>query len=135
MWKDHDTAELNAAPPAFNTWITVFHDYDVRLLWCRVKQSNTETNVKNIHIRWTVDGHVYYDNIPLANNTWAWIYRNESPSTGGTDGLADNSGQYNATKWMDKCGQDFLVEVLIATALGTAQTLVCDCVYETLEAT
>jgi len=132
---DHDTDIVSEAPPVQNTWYEVFHAYDVRLSWCEILQTNTETAAKDIQIRWTIDGNVYFVQRSLANNTIEYIHRNRLPSTGGTAGLGYTATEVNANKYTDKRGQDFKVEVRIISALGTAQTLICRCVRETLELT
>ena len=133
--QDHDTAEVNEAPPVQNTWYEVFHDQDVRLLLCRVRQSNTEVAAKDVEVRWTIDGNVYLVSASLDDTSTYWVFREETPSTGGTAGLATDSSRKNATYYVDKRGLDFKVEVRMTSVPGTNQTLLCQCVYETLEVT
>jgi hypothetical protein len=132
---DHDTDQQSLAPPVLNQWYTLFHAYDVRLLWCKVLQTNTEAAAKDIEIKWTIDGNVYFASISCNSGTDYFIYRQQAPSVAGTSGLYFQAATVNAVYYVDKRGQDFKVEVRIVTALGTAQTLLCQCVRETLEQT
>jgi hypothetical protein len=132
---DHDTDVVNEAPPVLNQWYTVFDAYDVRLLWCYIYQSNDEAAAKDIEVKWTIDGNVYFKTTALPNATNYYIYRNWSPSAVGTAGLSGDVNLYNATRFVDKRGQHFKVEVRITSALGTNQVLTCLCVRETLEPT
>ena len=132
---DHDTAQVNMAPPVQNTWYEVFHAQDVRLLVCHAIQTNTEAAAKNIEVRWTIDGTVYFIGFAFLDATDYFIHRYFQPSAGGTGGLGQSAALRNGCVYTDKRGQDFKVEVRITAALGTAQTLRCDCVYETLELT
>ena len=134
-YDDHDTDLVDEDPPVQNTWYEVFHAEDVRLIWCTVWQNNTEAAAKTMEIRWTIDGNVYFNTWALASGTNNWIYRNEYPSTGGTEGLADIASARNAAHYVDKRGKDFKVEVRITEALGTAQRIVCRCVRETEDLT
>jgi hypothetical protein len=132
---DHDTDRQNLAPPVLNQWYTVFHAYDVRLIWCQINQSNTEAAAKDIETKWTIDGISYFKAFSMPSGVRHWCYRDHNPSAGGTAGLVIVAVEYNAGMFVDKRGQDFKVEVRITSALGTAQTLICDCVRETLEQT
>jgi hypothetical protein len=132
---DHDTDVVNEAPPILNLWYMVFDAEDVRLLWCVVNQINDEHVVKNVAVRWTIDGNVYYNSDTLGDNNPVWVYRSEEPSSGGTSGLYMVTSEQNAAFYVDKRGHSFKVEVRITTAPGTNQTLTCYCVRETLEQT
>ena len=132
---DHDTDTQLLAPPIQNQWYTIFHAYDVRLLWCVAYQRNDEAAAKNIEVRWTIDGTVYFTLIAMNNNTDTWISRSHPLSAGGTDGLRSDVSRFNAAYFVDKRGQDFKVEIRITSALGTNQLLNCYCVRETLEQT
>ena len=66
-YKDHDTTLNVIQPPIQNTWYTMFHDFNVRLIWCTLIQINDETAQHQVEIRWTIDGNVY-DLSFLANN-------------------------------------------------------------------
>jgi uncharacterized protein YbaR (Trm112 family) len=134
-YKDHDTAQQWLTPPVLNQWYTIFNDIDVRLLWCEVRQVNTEAAVKTVEVKWTIDNNVYFMSQDLTSNTIYEVYRTTYPSTGGTNGLFGSGGTVNGVFYCDKRGQSFKVEVRITTALGTAQDLRCRCVYETLEVT
>lgn len=133
-WQDHDADEVSEAPPVQNTWYEVFDAEDVRLLLCLVRQENDETAVKDIEVRWTVDGTVYVRASTLNHATNYWIHRAEDPSTAANELVASTS-RYNAGFYTDKRGLSFKVEVRITSPVGTNQTLVCRCVRETLEAT
>jgi len=133
--RDHDTAAVYETPPAQNEWYEVFHDQDVRLLLCEIRQTNTENDAKDIEIRWTIDGNVYFLSTSLDDATPGYIYRAAPPSAGGTSGLATSGILYSGAYRVDKRGLDFKVEVRITSLPGTAQTLRCWCVYETLEVT
>jgi hypothetical protein len=132
---DHDTDLVNEAPPIQNQWYTVFDAYDVRLLWCVIRQLNDEAAAKTLNVRWIIDGNIYLESISAANDTPYWVFRNWVESTGGTLGLSIDPNPYNAARYVDKRGQRFKVEVRITSALGTNQILRCWCVRETLEAT
>lgn len=135
MYLDHDSDVVNEAPPVLNQWYTAFDALDVRLIWCRARQTNVETAAKDINVRWTIDGNVYFVNTTMDNNTWYYVFRYPNASTGGTLGLATGTPIENAGYHVDKRGQSFKVEVRIVSALGTNQTLECECVRETLELT
>jgi hypothetical protein len=130
-WMDHDAVLKLEAPPVINQWYTVFHDYNVRLIWCTLMQYNDETAVKNLEIRWTIEGTVYFTTVSAVESTEYYIYRNTVPSTGGTDGLGSTTDLRNAAFYVDKRGLDFLVEIRITSALGTNQVIAGTCVYET----
>lgn len=133
QYKDHDTDQVSESPPIQNTWYEVFHADKVRLIWCTILQSNTETDAKDIEIRWTINGNVYLLDKSVANVTTLFVYRTEVPSTGGTAGLTSASTRANAGFNVDKRGLDFKVEVRMTSVPGTAQLLRCRCVRETLE--
>jgi len=133
--QDHDTDVVSEAPPVQNTWYEVFNAQDVRLIWCVITQSNGETVVKDIEVRWTIDGNVYFISTSLDNNTANWIFRTRAPSTGGTAGLGATDSTVNASSFVDKRGLSFKVDVRITSVPGTNQTLLCECVRETLELT
>lgn len=135
MWRDHDTDQVSLAPPVQNQWYEVFHGYDVQLLRCRILQVNGEAVAKIIEVRWTIDGNVYFTSDSINNNIENFVYRANAPSTGGTDGIDVTTSFVAAARNTNKCGQDFKVEVRITSALGTNQTLLCQCVRETLELT
>ena len=132
---DHDTDVVDEMPPILNQWYTVFDAEDVRLLWCIIMQDNDEAAVKNVEVRWTIDGNVYwtFDGVPAA--TEYYVYRYYGASDGGTDGLLPGLTVRNAGGCVDKRGHSFKVEVRIISALGTLQVLRCYCVRETLEQT
>jgi hypothetical protein len=132
---DHDTDRQNLAPPVLNQWYTVFHAYDVRLLWCKFVQTNGEAAAKDIEVRWTIDGTPYFGSQTAASATSYLTYRDFNESAAGTLGLSITAAFTNGAFYVDKRGQDFKVEIRIVTALGTAQTLICRCVRETLEPT
>lgn len=132
---DHDTDIVNLAPPVLNQWYEVFHAYDVRLLWCLLYQTNGEAAAKNIEIRWTIDGTVYFNVSALTSGTGYYVYRDYTENFGGTVGLVTTANIVNAAYYVDKRGQDFKVEVRITSALGSAQAFSCRCVRETLEVT
>lgn len=135
VYLDHDTDVRSEVPPILNQWYQVFHAYDVRLLWCTVTQTNDEVAAKNMEVRWTIDGTVYFCTVAAANGTTYYIFRTRLPSTAGTLGLEATVTQLNAVFYVDKRGQDFKVEVRMTSALGTNQTLLAYCVRETLEQT
>lgn len=126
-YRDHDTSQINPLPPVLNLWYEIFHAQDVRLLWCSLKQWNDEVAAKNLEIRWTVDGIVYFCSQSAVNNTYYYIYRHPDASTGGTAGIEPINIMFNAGYYIDKRGQDFKVEVRITSALGTNQRLMAKC--------
>jgi len=132
---DHDSDVVDMIPPVQNTWYEVFRAYDVRLLWCQIYQTNDEAAIKDIEVRWTIDGTVYFVTVPLASATFSFVYRAANASAGGTSGLTISATDVSAARYVDKRGQDFKVEVRITSALGTNQRLMCRCVRETLELT
>jgi len=134
-YRDHDTDYLNQAPPVQNQWYTVFAAEDVRLLLCFIRQTNTEAAAKEIQIRWTIDGKVYFGAVTASNNTLYYVFRNEQPSNAGTAGLSIATAWRNACFYVDKRGINFKVEVRLTSVLGTNQILNCWCVRETLEPT
>lgn len=132
---DHDTDVVDESPPIQNQWYTVFDAEDVRLLWCWVQQQNGEVASKNVEVRWTIDGNVYFLYVTISDGTEYYIYRNTPPSLGGTDGLLWSDSITNAAFFVDKRGHSFKVEVRMVSAPGTNQQLLCYCVRETLEQT
>jgi len=134
-YMDHDTDQVSLSPPVQNIWNEVFDAEDVRLLWCEVYQSNTETDAKDIEVRWTIDGNVYLVATALDNATVNHIYRGRTPSTGGTAGLNATATERNAGFTVDKRGLSFKVDVRMTGVPGTAQVLQCRCVRETKELT
>ena len=133
--RDHDTDEVLETPPVQNTWYEVFDAEDVRLIWCWIYQSNTENDAKDIEVRWTIDGNVYFVAVALDDATPNYIYRIWTPSGGGTAGLASTATEANAGHYVDKRGLDFKVEIRMTSVPGTNQLLQCRCVRETLEVT
>jgi hypothetical protein len=133
--QDHDTDEVNEAPPVINVWYTAFDAEDVRLIWCAITQHNDESAAKEIQVRWTIDGQVYWVADSVDSDAIKYVYRNREPSLAGTQGLVVSTSTYNAAYYVDKRGLDFKVEVRLTDAAGTNQTLICDCVRETLEET
>jgi len=134
-YQDHDTDLLNEVPPVQNTWYEVFDAEDVRHLWCRVIQVNDELAAKAVEMRWTIDGNIYFSSTSIANNTARWVYRNYLSSGGGVAGLSFNADRVNAAEICDKRGHTYKVEFRMTSVPGTNQTLRCECVRETLEAT
>ena len=132
---DHDTDVVDESPPVQNTWYEVFDAEDVRLIWCEIYQTNTENAAKDIEVRWTIDGTVYFISMSLPDITSWFVYRNWIPSTGGTAGLGALAELLNAAYYVDKRGLSFKVEVRMTSVPGTAQLLQCRCVRETLEET
>jgi len=129
--RDHDTDYVNEAPPVQNTWYVAFDAEDVRLLWCKIYQSNDELANKIIQIRWEIDGNVYRGSINADNNTQYYVFRNYLPSNGGTAGLGIDTVIRTAVYNIDKRGLDFKVDVRITDPVGTNQVLICWCVRET----
>ena len=134
-WRDHDSDVVDESPPILNEWYPVFDREDVRLLFCDIFQTNTETAAKDVEVRWTIDGNIYFVSVSLANGTHQYVHRVPQPSLAGTGGLGTAAGVVNAGYHADKRGQSFKVEIRITSPLGTAQRLVCWCVPETLEQT
>lgn len=130
-YQDHDSDEVSETPPIQNQWYTVFDAEDVRLIIFYVRQWNTEAAAKDIEVRWTIDGNVYFDMKSVPNNVPWYVYRTASPSSGGTAGLEIQVTAYNAAIYVDKRGQSFKVEVRITSALGTNQTLLARATRET----
>lgn len=133
--QDHDTDQVLETPPIQNTWYEVFHAEDVRLLFNTMYQTNDEAAAKDIEVRWTIDGNVYFVTTNLANGTLNYIHRRYPPSAGGTSGLGVTAAIFNAAYYIDKRGLDFKVEVRMTSVPGTNQTMRCSCVRETLEVT
>ena len=132
---DHDTDVVDESPPDQNTWYEVFHAQDVRLLWCWIRQKNDEAAAKDVEVRWTIDGNVYFASVSLADDTDSYVYRSWTPSAAGTSGLVVDTANRNAAWFVDKRGQDFKVEIRMTSLPGTNQRLRCYCVRETLEVT
>jgi len=133
--QDHDTDVVNEVPPVQNTWYEVFDAEDVRLLWCHIFQTNDENAAKDIEVRWTIDGNVYFVAVALDDNTVNFIFRNRSPSSVGVAGLTATATESNAALNVDKRGLSFKVEIRMTSLPGTNQLLRCYCVRETLEVT
>ena len=134
-YQDHDTDEVDMIPPVQNTWYEVFDAEDVRLIWCYCYQKNDEAAAKDVEIRWTIDGNVYFSSVGLLDDTDRYVYRNRDPSAGGTEGLSFDAVKYSAAYHVDKRGHRFKVEIRMTEAVGTNQILRCRCVRETLEET
>jgi len=134
-YADLDTQYIEQIPPEQNNWYEVFTDEDVRLLLCVIRQTNTEAAAKEIQIRWTIDGNVYWGAVTAANNTLYYVFRDQQPSNGGTAGLSIATSWRNACFYVDKRGINFSVEVRLTSVPGTNQILNCWCVKETLEIT
>ena len=132
---DHDTDVVEEIPPIRNQWYTVFDAEDVRLLWCNIYQYNDESAAKDIDLRWTVDGTVYFGQMTTPDSVEYGVFRSSDPSLGGTRGLTVYPGLMNAGYHVDKRGHSFKVEVRMTTVPGTNQWLSCYCVRETLEQT
>lgn len=132
---DYDTDVVDETPPIQNTWYEVFDAEDVRLIYCKIYQSNDPTNARNIHVRWTIDGTVYYGGVNAANDTQYYVFRNYEPSTGGTLGLGVDVVLRNGAYYTDKRGLEFKVEVMTPDAVLAGARLLCYAVRETLEIT
>jgi hypothetical protein len=135
MWFDHDTDIVDVTPPVQNQWYTVFDAEDVRLLWCVMYQHDPDNGARNVEVKWTIDGTVYFIAFSLADSNYVWIWRNYEASTGGTLGLDKDTTQFNAAKYVDKRGQSFKVEIRTTSAGSGTANLRCWCVRETLEPT
>ena len=131
----HDTVEQSLVPPVLNQWYTILDAYDVRLLQVRVQQTNTEAAAKDLEVRWTIDGVVYFCTFTPASGTNVHVYRTIAPSAGGTNGLWNSATGYLAHYYTDLRGQHVKIEFRITAALGTNQTLLGRVNYETLELT
>uniref|UniRef100_A0A6M3X856 Uncharacterized protein n=1 Tax=viral metagenome TaxID=1070528 RepID=A0A6M3X856_9ZZZZ len=134
-YEDHDTDEVDPTPPVQNTWYPLFDADDVRLLWHTVFQSNDETAAKDIEIRWTIDGNVYFVAVNLDSGGTVYVYRGRMASGAGTSGLLTIDTATNACFTVDKRGKSFKVEVRITSVVGTNQRLLSRAVRETLEET
>jgi len=132
---DHDSDVVDEEPPVQDIWYEVFHAYDVRVIQCALIQDNDELAVKDIEVRWTIDGNVYLGTLACDDLTVYYARRHYSASLGGTSGLEILLTALNAASYTDKRGQDFKVEIRITSVLGTNQRLRCWCVRETLELT
>jgi hypothetical protein len=130
-WEDHDGVMFAQPDPVQNQWYTVFHDYNVRLLWCTITQTNDEAGAKTVEITWTIDGNVYFYTDSYVSGTQYYIYKDATPSLGGTSGLARSTNVLNAAHYVDKRGLDFQIDVRITDAGGTNQVLGVLAVYET----
>ena len=131
-FQDEDSDYLIQAPPVQNQWYTVFDAVDVRLLVCAIVQNNDDVAAKDLEIRWTIDGNVYFMADTFGQGILEYIYRRYAPSTGGTDGLHDTSAVQGAAIHAAKNGLAFKVEVRMTSVPGTNQQLRCWCVRETL---
>lgn len=133
---EHDDSDrVIESPPIQNTWYEVFDAEDVRLIWCQVNQTNDEAAAKDVEIKWTIDGVVYFTSWSLANGTWTAIYRYWQASLGGTAGLNRSTTIYNPGYRIDVRGKAFKIEIRMTSIPGTNQVLNCWCVKETLEQT
>jgi len=133
--QDHDSDVVFQAPPVQNIWYELFDVEDVRLIWHTVFQDNDENVAKDIEIRWTIDGTVYFLAYALADTTENYIYRSPVDSVGGTAGLTNTVEIRNAAYNVDKRGLAFKVEVRMTGVPGTNQLLISRTVRETLEVT
>jgi hypothetical protein len=133
--QDHDTDIIGEEPPVLNQWYTLFEADDVRLLEMYVSQMNEEENMKDIEVRWTIDGNVYAAFFEANNGTIYFIFRDMNPSIGGTQGLGSDTVERRSFVDDFKCGLHFKVEVRIVSVLGTSQGLYAAAVRETLEET
>lgn len=133
--QDHDSDRVSEVPPVQNTWYEFFDAEDVRLLWCAVKQNNDESAAKDLEVRWTIDGNVYFVSWAADHNTLYYIYRNYLHSAGGTSGLAADTTIRNGAYYVDKRGLVFKAEVRLTGVPGTNQALYGWVVRETLEVT
>lgn len=134
-YDDHDSDVVNEAPPVQNTWYECFDAEDVRLIWCVVRQTNDESAAKDVEIRWTVDGNVYFISLAIDHNTYVYIFRYFLPSSGGTAGLSATSTIHNAAWEVDKRGKEFKTEIRMTGVPGTNQVLNMWCVRETEDLT
>jgi len=132
-WMDHDGVMLAQDDPVQNQWYPVIHDYNVRLIWCVVMQSNDEAAAKHLEITWTIDGNVYFFTDDFVSGTMYYIYKDRLPSVGGTSGLQWSTTILNAAHYVDKRGLDFAIDARIIDVGGTNQLLGAFAVYETLE--
>lgn len=133
--QDHDTDVVDESPPVQNTWYEVFDADDVRLLLNSIYQVNDEAAAKDVEIKWTIDGNVYFVANTLASGTFVYVYKDHGPSIGGTAGLAVSAVIVNACYNVDKRGLRFKVEVRMTSVPGTNQVLISRAVRETLEVT
>ena len=133
--QDHDSDVVDETPPVQNTWYENFDAEDVRLLFQQIYQKNDETAAKDLEIRWTIDGNVYFTAVAALDGTYYYVFREGAASSGGTDGLGTSTINYNAGIRTDKRGLDFKVEVRMTSVPGTNQRLLSNCVRETLEVT
>lgn len=133
--QDHDTDVVDESPPVQNTWYEVFHAEDVRLNWCTIYQESDDVVAKDIEVRWTIDGNVYFVAESLADSSYFYVWREYMPSAGGTAGLTAAVGIRTACYFTDKRGLNFKVEVRMTSVPGINQSLRCYCVRETLEVT
>jgi len=131
---DHDSAYINEAPPVQNTWYEVFHEYDVRLLYCVVMATDELAAGADIEVKWTIDGNEYFTAFTGDSDEDYFIYRDYLGSLVGTAGLLNNSNRFNGSYYVDKRGQDFKVEVRVTSDVLETDILEAWCVYETLEA-
>jgi len=134
-YQDHDTAEVKEVPPVQNTWYGEMEAEDVRHILCSAFQTNDEAAIKDVEIRWTIDGHVYFLAFSLPNNSRRLLARNHAPSAGGAAGLAQYDSMMNAGAYVDKRGHAYKTEIRMTSAPGTNQVLEMRDVYETLEET
>jgi len=134
-YQDHDSDVAQVTPPVQNTWYTVIDRDDVRLLWCTISQINDEAAAKDVEVRWTIDGTVYFEAVSLPNITTTFVYRSFQRSNAGVQGLLTTIEPVNAAYYVDKRGHDFKVEVRMTSVPGTNQVLFGIAVPETLEVT
>jgi len=132
---DHEPAEVILASPVTDVWYPVLTESDVRLLLFSIMQINDDEAVKDIEVRWTLDGNVYTVEIQNAENG-AQYYIAKDKHSSVVGGLDNNIDLISCGgKILDKRALEAKLEIRITSACGTNQMLIGACLYETLEET
>ena len=148
-WKTHQV-RIDKNPPVINVLNEVFDESGgVRLVSFIVKQTNTETDGKEIDILITLDGTTYlYDSSDIGQllhdtdyapcivtgNTAEAAYVIDPVGVAGAGGSSMLLGYGITIEGKPLEGHAIKVEVRLTDAAGTAQRLFVKATYETLEA-
>lgn len=130
VWRHKDQVYFYESPVTKDFWYTVFEDVKgwKRLAIHEIGQDHNDAapGVKNIQVRWTLDGNSWVNAINLDKATEAWIHRHHG-------GISIKLEEFLALKYTVLMAENIKLEMRITSALGNGQDLESYVVYEELE--
>ena len=126
-----EASDLQAPPTKDVPYPVITNEVAVRLLWYRVRQTNTEENDKDITVHWILDGSDYSHTFTAQDGTWFYIYKNAATNTLTIVGtLSFTNEELNAGLSVDVRALEATITAEINSVVGTNQKLYQELIYD-----